>query len=83
VTFSAEIGIIKQQCNKSNGEKKEEYTMSYNRCICQKCGSQFATVLANDGELMNEACPKCGEKELKLSGALSFSEISSLFSGGG
>ncbi len=57
--------------------------MSYNRCVCQKCGSQFATVLSDDVELQKEACPKCGEKQLKLSGALSFSEISSLFSGGG
>lgn len=57
--------------------------MSYNRCICQKCGSQFATALDDDIELQKEACPKCGEKQLKLSGALSFSEMSSLFSGGG
>ena len=57
--------------------------MSYNRCICQKCGSQFATVLDDDLELQKETCPKCGERQLKLSGALSFAEMSSLFSGGG
>jgi predicted nucleic acid-binding Zn-ribbon protein len=56
--------------------------MSYNRCICQKCGSQFATMLSRDEELLKEACPKCGEKQLKLQGALSFAEISSLFGGG-
>jgi DNA-directed RNA polymerase subunit RPC12/RpoP len=57
--------------------------MSYNRCKCQKCGREFATLLDDDLELQKEACPKCGEKELKLSGTLSFSEMSSLFSGGG
>lgn len=57
--------------------------MSYNRCKCQKCGSEFATALNDELELQKEACPKCGEKQLKLSGALSFSEMSSLFSGGG
>jgi len=62
---------------------KEDYVMSYNRCKCQKCGSEFATALNDELELQKEACPKCGEKQLKLSGALSFSEMSSLFSGGG
>ncbi len=57
--------------------------MSYNRCKCENCGSEFATLLDNDFELQKEACPKCGEKELKLTGVLSFSEMSSLFSGGG
>jgi len=57
--------------------------MDYNRCVCQECGSHFATILDNDTDLLNEPCPKCGEKMLKLSGALSFSEISSLFRGGG
>lgn len=57
--------------------------MSYNRCICQKCGSQFATMISSDAELVNEPCPKCGEKQLKLSGALTFSEINGLFGGGG
>jgi DNA-directed RNA polymerase subunit RPC12/RpoP len=57
--------------------------MSYNRCICQKCGSQFATVLDDDIELQKERCPKCGENQLKLFGPLSFSEVSGLFSGGG
>jgi DNA-directed RNA polymerase subunit RPC12/RpoP len=56
---------------------------AYNRCVCQKCGSHFATILDNDTALQNEPCPKCGEKQLKLSGSLSFSEVSSLFSGGG
>ena len=54
----------------------------YNRCICQKCGSHFATVLEKDAELEKEQCPKCGEKQLKLAGALSFSEVSGLFRGG-
>ncbi len=57
--------------------------MSYNRCVCEKCGSHFATVLNDDIELQNEPCPKCGEKKLKLSGALSFAEVNSLFRGGG
>jgi len=56
---------------------------SYNRCICQKCGSHFATVLDNDLELEKEPCPKCGESNLKISGALSSSEVNGLFSGGG
>jgi Zn finger protein HypA/HybF involved in hydrogenase expression len=55
----------------------------YNRCTCQKCGSEFATVLKNDLELQNEPCPKCGEKQLKMAGPLSFAETSRLFSGGG
>jgi PHP family Zn ribbon phosphoesterase len=57
--------------------------VSYNRCICQKCGSQFATMINSDAELLKEKCPKCGEKQLKLQGGLSFAEISSLFGGGG
>jgi predicted nucleic acid-binding Zn-ribbon protein len=57
--------------------------VSYNRCICQKCGSQFATMINNDEELLREACPKCGEKQLKLQGTLSFAEINGLFGGGG
>jgi NAD-dependent SIR2 family protein deacetylase len=56
--------------------------MSYNRCACQKCGSQFATMIKSDEELLKEVCPKCGEKQLKLQGALSFTEINSLFGGG-
>jgi Zn finger protein HypA/HybF involved in hydrogenase expression len=55
----------------------------YNRCKCEKCGSEFATVLKNDLELQNEPCPKCGEKLLKITGPLSFYETSRLFSGGG
>ena len=57
--------------------------MSYNRCVCQKCGGQFATMIDNDFEIQNEPCPKCGEKQLKIAGTMSFSEISSLFQGGG
>lgn len=76
-------GIINKHCNYIMIAARRSIVMSYNRCICQKCGSQFATVLADDVELQKEACPKCGEKQLKLSGALSFSEMSSLFSGGG
>jgi Zn finger protein HypA/HybF involved in hydrogenase expression len=57
--------------------------MSYNKCTCQKCGKQYATVINSDIELQKEPCPNCGEKQLKLSGALSWAETSSLFSGGG
>jgi hypothetical protein len=57
--------------------------MSYNKCICQKCGNQYATVIDKDEELQNEACPNCGEKELKLTGPMSVTEMSGLFSGGG
>ena len=57
--------------------------MGYSKCICQKCGGQYATVIDNDAELNKEACPQCGEKELKLNGKLSFAEMSGLFSGGG
>ncbi|MEW6109878.1 MAG: hypothetical protein AB1632_12035 [Nitrospirota bacterium] len=57
--------------------------MSYNRCICEKCGSQYATMIDNDIEIQKESCPNCGEKQLKLSGPLSFSEINSLFYSGG
>jgi len=57
--------------------------MSYNRCICQKCGSQYATVIDKDEDLQKEPCPSCGEKELKLTGPLSVPEVNSLFSGGG
>ncbi len=57
--------------------------MSYNRCECQKCGSLFATMIDSDAEIQKETCPKCGEKKLKLTGPMSFSEISSLFYSGG
>lgn len=57
--------------------------MSYNRCLCQKCGNQYATVIDKAEVLQNEACPNCGEKQLKLVGPLSFTEMNSLFSGGG
>jgi hypothetical protein len=39
-------------------------------------------MIKSDEELLREACPKCGEKQLKLQGSLSFAEISSLFGGG-
>lgn len=57
--------------------------MSYNRCICQKCGNQYATVLVKHEDIEKEACPNCGESQLKLTGPLSVSEVNSLFSGGG
>ena len=57
--------------------------MSYNRCVCQKCGSHYATMIQDDIDLQNEPCPKCGENQLQLSGPLSAAETSSLFSGGG
>ena len=56
---------------------------TYNKCSCMKCGSQYATHIQKEAELQNEACPKCGEKQLKLNGPLSFYETSRLFSGGG
>jgi Zn finger protein HypA/HybF involved in hydrogenase expression len=61
----------------------EVKNMSYSKCTCRKCGSQFATSLQNDIDVKNEPCPSCGEKQLQLSGKLSFSEINSLFYGGG
>ncbi len=57
--------------------------MSYNKVICAKCGSQYATAIHTEAELEKEACPKCGEKQLKLSGPLSQFEMNGLFSGGG
>ena len=57
--------------------------MSYNKCECKKCGSQYATQIRDEIELQKEACPKCGEKQLKLAGPLSFYETQGLFSGGG
>lgn len=57
--------------------------MSYFRCECSKCGSQFATVLSTDEALMSEPCPKCGEKMLKITGEMSLAETKGLFSGGG
>ena len=57
--------------------------MSYSKCVCQKCGSNYATVAKTDLDIQNEPCPKCGEKQLKLSGSLSTQEMSSMFSGGG
>ncbi len=61
----------------------EKATMSYSKCVCQKCGSQYATMIGNELELLKESCPKCGEKQLKFAGQLSFSEMNGLFSGGG
>jgi predicted nucleic acid-binding Zn-ribbon protein len=60
-----------------------EVEMSYNRCTCQKCGKQYATVIDSEVLLQQEACPNCGEKELKLAGPLSASEVNSLFYSGG
>jgi len=57
--------------------------MSYNRCICQKCGSNYATMINSDAELQKEKCPSCGERKLKISGKLSHSELASQFSGSG
>jgi DNA-directed RNA polymerase subunit RPC12/RpoP len=57
--------------------------MSYNRCQCAKCGTLFATAIPTDEELQKEKCPHCGEKQLKIIGPMSISEISGLFSGGG
>jgi predicted nucleic acid-binding Zn-ribbon protein len=61
----------------------EANTLTYNRCLCQKCGSHFATVINADEELQKESCPSCGEKKLKIVGPLSPEEISSLFYSGG
>ncbi len=58
-------------------------TLTYNRCACQTCGSQYATVINSDEELLKESCPGCGEKKLKIVGPLSPAEISSMFYSGG
>jgi len=60
----------------------KEERMSYNRCTCQKCGNQYATVIDKDEDLQKEACPNCGEKQLKIIAPMSVTEINSLFSGG-
>ncbi len=57
--------------------------MAYNKVICGKCGSQYATAIHSEAEIQKEPCPKCGEKLLKLAGPLSEYEMSGLFSGGG
>lgn len=57
--------------------------MAYNKCVCQKCGSNYATAAKTDLDIQDEPCPKCGEKQLKIDGAMSLQEMSSLFSGGG
>jgi hypothetical protein len=40
-------------------------------------------VIDKDEDLQKEACPNCAEKQLKLIGPMSVSEVNSLFSGGG
>lgn len=57
--------------------------MSYNKCICLKCKSQYATVIQDNEDIMNDSCPRCGEKQLKISGPMSYAETSGLFHGGG
>ncbi|MHB8883298.1 MAG: hypothetical protein ACYC69_17540 [Thermodesulfovibrionales bacterium] len=57
--------------------------MAYNKCICQKCSSNYATVAKTDEDIKDEPCPKCGEKQLKITGPMSMTEMSGLFSGGG
>ena len=61
----------------------EANSLTYNRCACQKCGSQYATVIKSEDELLKESCPGCGEKKLKIVGPLSPAEINSMFYGGG
>ncbi len=57
--------------------------MPYNKCMCQKCNSYYATTIDNDADLREEKCPNCGEGKLIMSGPLSFSEERSLFYSGG
>lgn len=57
--------------------------MSYSKCVCQKCNSQYATMISNEADLQKEKCPNCGAMQLRITGPMSFSEISSLFYGGG
>ena len=61
----------------------EMNTMSYNRCVCENCGNQYATRISDEMELNKEECPNCKKNKLKISGPLSFSEVNSLFYGGG
>jgi len=56
--------------------------MSYNKCVCMKCNSQYATMIQTDDDIQKEACPQCGENQLSISGPMSVSEVSGLFSGG-
>jgi len=56
---------------------------TYNRCSCEKCGSNYATIINSAEELQKEACPSCGEKKMKLAGPLSAAEMNGMFSGGG
>jgi predicted RNA-binding Zn-ribbon protein involved in translation (DUF1610 family) len=60
----------------------EEQNMSYNKCVCMKCNSQYATMIQTDDDIQKEACPQCGENQLSISGPMSVSEVSGLFSGG-
>ena len=73
--------IIKKQCNYRKMEGTDK--MSYNKCVCEKCGSCFATGINNNAELQKEKCPNCGERKLIMSGHLSFSEEKNLFYSGG
>jgi rRNA maturation endonuclease Nob1 len=57
--------------------------LTYNRCACQGCSSQYATVINSDEELQKESCPNCGSKTLKIVGPLSDAEINSMFYSGG
>jgi len=61
----------------------ETNSLTYNRCSCLQCGSQYATVISSDEELLKESCPGCGEKKLKIVGPLSPAEINSMFYSGG
>lgn len=61
----------------------ETGALSYSRCVCENCGNNYATMLNDEIEMKKEACPNCKENKLKISGPLSFSEINSLFYGGG
>jgi DNA-directed RNA polymerase subunit RPC12/RpoP len=70
--------FVREEC-----DEMQMNQMTYNKCSCMKCGSQYATQIQKDEELQAEKCPKCGEKQLKLIGPLSFYETSGLFSGGG
>jgi hypothetical protein len=39
-------------------------------------------MIQTDDDIKKEVCPKCGESQLKISGPMSVSEVSGLFSGG-
>lgn len=61
----------------------ETGALAYNKCVCENCANQYATMISNEAELKKEACPNCKQNKLKISEPLSFSEINSLFYGGG